>query len=189
MSDLSVLTNGGVVLIASDTLPGLHALATHPDAAEALRVRKASPPGRPFLLLFADLDAVLEFGRPGAATYIDDLRRAWPGPLTALLRPKPKVPREWIHEGHSFAARVPEREELRALLRELGAPLFSTSANEAGEEPARSLREAALRFPELPVLLGENPDASGEASTLVDLTGRTAELLRPGAAPWPPDRS
>lgn len=186
MSELSVLRNGGVVLIATDTLPGLHALATHPKAAEALRICKASPPGRPFLLLFADLEAVLRFGKPGSPEYIQDLERAWPGPLTALLQAKRQTPSHWVHEDYGIAARVPAREELRALLRELDAPLFSTSANQAGEEPARSLTEAAFRFPELHVLLGEYPEASGQASTLVDLTEATPDVLRAGAAPWPP---
>lgn len=186
MSALQVLRDGGVVLLATDTLPGLHALATHPDAAEALRRTKDSPPGRPFLLLFDELDSVLRYGEPGSRSHLAELRRAWPGTLTALLNPTPMAPESWTLDGDSLAARVPAREELRALIADLGAPLFSTSANRAGEDPARTLVEAAARFQDLPVLFKDEAGADGAASTLVDLTGREPLLLREGSAPWPP---
>ncbi len=189
MNGLEVLRKGGVVLLATDTLPGLHALATHPGAAEALRASKDSPPGRPFLLLFHDLESVLRYGEPGSTSHLGALRRAWPGPLTALLNPTPMTPDAWTLDGDSLAARVPARQDLRDLIAELGSPLFSTSANRAGEEPARTLDEAAARFQDLPVLLRDDPEAGGSASTLVDLTGRQALVLREGSAPWPPTRA
>jgi L-threonylcarbamoyladenylate synthase len=186
VSGLEVLRRGGVVLLATDTLPGLHALATHPGAAEALRSCKQSPPDRPFLLLFSSLDEVLRYGEPGSTRHLAALRRAWPGPVTALLNPTPLTPDSWTLDGDSLAARVPAREELRALIEELDAPLFSTSANHAGEEPARSMDEAASRFPEIPLLLSGEDGVEVEASTLVDLTGEEALVLRQGTAVWPP---
>jgi L-threonylcarbamoyladenylate synthase len=180
------LETGGVVLLSTDTLPGLHSLASHPDAAEALRRCKGSPVGRPFLLLFADLESVLRHGAPRSERQLAELRLAWPGPLTALLVPKAETPPSWIHEGRSMAARVPAHPELRAVLARLGAPLFSTSVNRAGETPATSMAEARRRFPSLAVLLDAGSEGPAEASTLVDLTCDPARVLREGAAPWPP---
>ncbi len=185
MNAAGTLRAGKVVLLDTDTLPGLHALATLPAAAQLLRELKGSADGRPFLLLFPSLEAVLRHAvRPKDET-LGLLRRTWPGALTVLLSASESAPPEWIAEGGSIAARVPGCAPLRALLEELGAPLFSTSANRAGEEPATSLEEACARFPQLAFFaLGEV--APGVASTLVDLRGDHPQLLRKGHLPWPP---
>jgi len=179
------LRAGKVILLDTDTLPGLHALATLPGAAQSLRELKGSADRRPFLLLFPSLEAVLRHTvRPKGET-LDLLRRTWPGALTALLSANASAPQQWIAEGGSIAARVPACAPLRALLEELDAPLFSTSANRAGEAPATSLKEARARFPQLAFFaLGEA--APGVASTLVDLRGERPKVLRRGYLAWPP---
>ncbi len=185
MNAAETLRAGKVVLLDTDTLPGLHALASGKGATRKLRDLKGSPQGRPFLLLFACLEDVLRYAHPPQEDRLALLRRAWPGPLTALLGPSERALPEWVAKEGSIAARVPACAPLRSLLAELGAPLFSTSANRAGESPATSLQEASARFPQLAAFsLG---DASpGVASTLVDLRGETVEILRRGHAPWPP---
>jgi L-threonylcarbamoyladenylate synthase len=182
---LERLKAGEVVLLNTETLPGLHAIATLETSAPALSDLKGSVEGRPFLLLFDSVEAVLRHGSPADPYDADRLERTWPGPLTALLGPRPSTPPGWVHEGKTFAARVPESPALRALLSELGAPLFSTSANRAGEDPALSLDEARAAFPALPAFdLGIVP--LGAASTVVDLSVSPGEILRPGAVAWPP---
>ncbi len=185
MNAAETLRAGKVVLLDTDTLPGLHALATLPGAAQSLRELKGSVDRRPFLLLFPSLEAVLRHAARPKEEFLDLLRRTWPGALTVLLSPKESAPPQWIAEGGSIAARVPACAPLRALLEELDAPLFSTSANRAGEAPAESLEEAQRRFPQLASFaLGEV--SPGVASTLVDLRGEHPELLRSGYLAWPP---
>jgi L-threonylcarbamoyladenylate synthase len=174
-----------VVLLTTDSLPGLHVRADQPDAAARLAACKGSPPGRPFLLLFPSREEALRYGRPATTAQGEALERAWPGPLTALLIPTGAAPAAWSGAGTGLAARVPALPRLRQLLEAVGAPLFSTSANLAGQEPAVTLEEAVRRFPDLPAVdLGEG--GARLPSTLVDLTGARDRILRPGAAPWPP---
>ncbi len=176
---------GEVVLLNTETLPGLHALAREPSSVDRLVACKGSVPGRPFLLLFDSLDAVLRHGEPVDPSDVDRLERAWPGPLTALLPPRRSTPDHWVHQGKTIAARVPDSPALRELLAQLEGPLFSTSANRAGEDPATSLEEARARFPELGAWdLGIIP--LGTASTVVDLSRSPGEILRPVAVAWPP---
>lgn len=185
MNAAETLRTGQVVLLDTDTLPGLHALATLPAAAQSLRELKGSAAGRPFLLLFHSLEAVLRYALPPEDEKLELLRRSWPAALTVLLSPRANAPEQWVAEGGSLAARVPGCSPLRALLEELDAPLFSTSANRAGEAPATSLKEASARFPQLESFaLGE--PSPGVASTLVDLRGDRSELLRQGELLWPP---
>jgi len=101
------------------------------------------------------------------------------------LRPTEEAPPAWALLGRSLAARVPDHPVLRDLIGRVGAPLFSTSANRAGEAPATDLAQAAARFPDLPVL-DLAGHAVGRPSTLVDLTTEEAVVLREGAVDWPP---
>jgi L-threonylcarbamoyladenylate synthase len=179
------LRAGEVLLLTTDTLPGLHTLATLPGAAQRLRSCKGSPPGRPFLLLFASADDVLRVARPADVADAALLRRAWPGPLTAVLLPAAGTPGDWTDQGRTLAARVPACEALCELIAEVGGPLFSTSANPAGLPPAIDLAAARDYFPDLEVHdLGGG--ALRAASTIMDLSTSPARLVRQGAAVWPP---
>jgi tRNA threonylcarbamoyl adenosine modification protein (Sua5/YciO/YrdC/YwlC family) len=185
LNAVETLRAGRVVLLDTDTLPGLHALATLPAAAQSLRELKGSADQRPFLLLFPSLEAVLRHALPPREERLELLRRTWPAALTVLLSARAGAPPQWVAEGGSLAARVPGCAPLRALLEELDAPLFSTSVNRAGEAPATSLKEASERFPGLASFaLGEA--SPGIASTLVDLRGDHSEVLRQGELLWPP---
>lgn len=179
------LRAGEAALLSVDTIAGLHASSSLAHTAGLLRSLKGSPEGRPFLLLFDSTESVLRHARPHAA-HEAALRRAWPGPLTALLTPTESAPEAWSKGSGLVAARVPALPELRSLIAALGAPLWSTSANRAGEPPAADMDAARALFPDLVWADFASAGQGGQASTLVDLSGPDARILRPGAAPWPP---
>jgi tRNA A37 threonylcarbamoyladenosine synthetase subunit TsaC/SUA5/YrdC len=84
----------------------------------------------------------------------------------------------------TLAVRIPAHRELRALMYRVG-PLTGTSANRHGKPPSTTVDEA-LRFlvgaPE--IALDGGATAGGPASTLVDLSGPEARVLRPGRCAW-----
>ena len=176
---VDALRSGGVVLLQTDTLPGLHALATINGAGGRIARVKGHRQERPYLLLVDSVEAALALGHPADPALSDVLRRLWPGELTALLRPQPSTPPEWTDQGRTVGVRVPAAAALRAFLAALPGPLFSTSANLPGEEPARTLAEARASFPDLlAVELGIEPRQG--ASTIVDFTVNPPNLVRPG---------
>lgn len=185
---LDALRAGEVVLLNTETLPGLHASAALESSVQRLAELKGSPAGRPFLLLFDSTESVLRYGAPVDPHDADALEDSWPGPLTALLTPTGRAPAHWIHEEKTIAARVPDAPPLRRLIAELGGPLFSTSANRAGEPPAEDLETARRHFPRLASSDLETRPL-GAPSTVVDLSVAPGRILRPGAATWPPRRA
>ena len=180
------LRRGDVILMDTDTLPGLHALATVPGASGRLTELKGHRPDSAYLLLVKSADEALDLGGPASGAQAGQLREIWPAPLTALLVPAPTTPVEWTRDGRSIGVRVPATPDLRAFLAELGGPLPSTSANRAGDPPAADLEAARMCFPELGVLeLGTKP--VGTNSTIVDYTVNPANLVRAGIIAFDPE--
>ena len=169
----------GVVILPTDTLPGLHARLDRPQALARLHALKGRTEARPFLVLCSDLAVVTVLTASLSTTVHRFLTRLWPGPFTAIL------PAAKHLSVSTVAVRVPEPESLRGLLARSG-PLASTSANQAGCEPALDVSAAAELFPELPVWRAALPASCGKASALVDLTGDRPRTIRPGRIALPP---
>lgn len=169
----------------TDTVPGLHALATVPGAADRITELKGGRPDRAYLLLVESADEAFGLGGPATPAQLRQLRQIWPAPLTALLIPATTTPADWTLDGNSVGVRVPAAAALRAVLAELGGPLFSTSANRAGHSPAPDLVAASECFPDLLVLALES-EAVGDHSTIVDYTVNPANLVRAGIIAFDP---
>ncbi len=185
-----LLAGGGVVLLPTDTLPGLHCRADAAAAVARLQALKGRDPARPLLLLCADAEQALGLAAPLAAAALAYARRCWPGPFTLVLPRGAAAPEAACGAELTVACRVPASPELRALVLAAGGPLASTSANRTGEPPCPTLEEAAG-------LLGERVDAVlvdwlPEAATppgpsaLLDLSVWPPRLLRRGPCPPPP---
>ena len=183
MNPVARLSRGEILILPTDSIPGLHSLSTLVGARARLAALKHSPPERAFLLLVADVDAALALTSTTPAQ-VELLRRAWPGPYTFLLRPRPGSPPDWVGAEGRIALRVPAHAGLRSLLHELAAPLYSSSVNRAGEDPATDLAAASQRFPDL-VAVELGGGGGSLASTLVDLGLDEPRLVRAGAGPWP----
>ena len=159
----------------TDTVYGIHGVA--PDAMHALRALKGRDARKPFLLLMADTAAVERYIE---AEVPPELARLWPGALTLVLPAR---------VGGTVAVRVPRPPWLRAMLRDVERPLFSTSANPPGAAPARSGRQVRAWFGcRIDLIVDDGVVADSPPSTLVDATGSQARVLRLGAVDIGQDR-
>ena len=170
----------------TDTLPGLHALATVPGAADRITKLKGARPDRAYLLLVGSADEAFDLGGPATPAQSRQLRNIWPAPLTALLIPAATTPVDWTLGGDSIGVRVPEEPALRKILKELGGPLLSSSANRTGDPPAPDLAVASECFPELPALALETEPVR-QGSTIVDYTVNPPNLIRAGIVAFDPE--
>ena len=160
-----VLRAGGVALLPTDTIYGLHALATNDQAAARIRSMKDRGDDKPFVIIASSVEQLEKLG----ATIPDALRNIWPAPLTAIL----------ASGETTIAARIPDLPWLRALLDRTG-PLVSTSANRSGEPPITTpemLADDLLAV--LDALLDAGP-REGQPSTIVDFTGDEPRVVREG---------
>ncbi len=171
------LGDGAVLLLPTDTIYGLHALADSEDAVARVAAIKGRDGDKPFVVLGASAADFEKIGITIPERYRQQLDGLWPAPLTAIL--PLQTPIAASRGAQTLACRVPALDWLRELLARTG-PLVSTSANRSGQPPVD--RPDALEL-SLQTLLDGIVDAgalSGEPSTIVDLSSDTPEIKRTG---------
>lgn len=170
-----MLLAGGVVAYPSDTVYGLLCRADYREAVERIRRMKGSPPGRPFILLVDGLDMAQRVADVSDPEISAILAIRWPGRLTVVLPAVEGCPPWVIGEEETVAVRHPADPLSGLLLRGVGQPLVSTSANLSGGSPALNLDAVPRRLLEKADLLldaGTLPPSS--PSTIIRLLrGRT----------------
>ena len=186
----AALAAGGVLILPTDTVCGLHARADRPSAVARLTELKGRAAGQPLLVLAASLDQARELCLPLTDLQAAHCASAWPGPFTFILPAGPGSPPAVCDtERRTVAIRVPARQDLRQLIERAGAPLASTSANRRGSPPLADLALAVAVFGSLTDgwWAGEDPaGTAGQPSALIDLTCDPPAVLRPGPRPLPP---
>jgi L-threonylcarbamoyladenylate synthase len=180
------LVRGAVVIIPTDTLYGLAVDPFNPDAVDRVFALKGRPADRALPLVAADVAQVDEWigGLSPLASRLAS--RFWPGPLTLVVPAPPALAAGVAGDRGSVGVRVPAHPVTRRLCAAAGRPLTATSANVSGKSSTDDPDAAAASFDDgdVDILLDAGRTPGGEASTLVDVTGIDARLIRSGAIPW-----
>ena len=171
------LTAGGVVLLPTDTIYGLHALASNDEAVQRIAAMKGREDTKPFVVIGPSLESFAEVGidaPPDVRTLLESL---WPAPLTAIL--PLRRPISASRGMATLAVRVPALQWLRGLTLRTG-PLASTSANRSGEPPLHDPKTIARDLLDHLSGVADAGLLEGEPSAIVDFTGPEPRVLREG---------
>ena len=109
--------------------------------------------------------------------------RFWPGPLTLVLRRRADSGLSLLASAglDTVAVRAPAHEDAQTLLRETGRPIAAPSANRSGRvSPTEAGHVAEELGDRIPLVLDGGRTLVGLESTVLDLSGEAAVLLRPG---------
>lgn len=179
-----VLRAGQLVVLPTDTVYGLAAALSQPEAIARIYEVKRRPPERPIALLVDRISEVEQV----AASIPEEARllmeKFWPGGLTILLPKKADLPDVITAGGPTVAVRMPDHPVARALIRRLGAPLPTTSANRHAQPSPRTAEEARSQIGEdVAIILDAGPAPGGIDSTVLDVLSTPARVLRAGAIP------
>jgi L-threonylcarbamoyladenylate synthase len=172
-----LLRDGCVVLLPTDTIYGLHTVATDPAAVERLAGIKGRDETKPFIVLAASVGQLRELGISASPELLQALDSIWPAPLTAIL--PLSTPIAASRGATTLAVRIPALAWLRELLEKAG-PLVSTSANQAGEPPAIAPQNVARELQERLDAIVDGGTRDGEPSAILDLTGDEPRFIREG---------
>lgn len=171
------LQRNELVVLPTDTVYGIAADAFSPTGVQALLDAKGRTAQSPPPVLIGNLDTL-----NALADFVPNIARKlaetfWPGALTMIFKAQPALTWELGETKGTVALRMPDHKIALALLAETG-PLAVSSANLTGE-PAATTCQQALDYlgDSVKVYLDAGNSPKGEASTILDMTGLTEEIV------------
>ena len=178
----ALLRSGRLVAFGTETVYGLGADATDERAVAAIFAAKARPSFNPLISHYPDAESA--FAHVAASPLAWRLAEAfWPGPLTLVLPRGKNCPVALLTSAglDALAVRVPAHPVALALLRAVGVPLAAPSANRSGRASSTTVEHVLQELDDrIDAVLDSGASPVGVESTVLDLTGETPMLLRPG---------
>ncbi|EGJ39027.1 threonylcarbamoyl-AMP synthase [Streptococcus sanguinis] len=173
------LAAGGAVVLPTETVYGLFAQALNEEAVERVYELKRRPRDKALNLNVASLEEIYAFSK-NQPSYLDHLYQAFlPGPLTIILQANDRVP-AWINSGkETVGFRIPKHPVTLDLIRKYG-PLIGPSANLSGKASGTSFQQIMMDFQEEVSGVEDDDSLTGQDSTILDLSGEKALILRQG---------
>lgn len=181
----ALLRDGALVGFPTETVYGLGADARNARAVAGIFEAKGRPHFNPLICHYPDAAAAFADVRADARAEAV-AARFWPGPLTLVLPRRPECRVDLLAGAglDTLAVRVPDHPLALALLRAAGVPVAAPSANRSGQvSPTTAAHVLAGLAGRIAAVLDAGPCAVGVESTVLDLTGTGAVLLRPGGVP------
>lgn len=183
---LATLKHGGVMLYPTDTVYGLGCDALDVEAIECINNIKSRDTQKPILVLVSDQTMAEKYG-----VWNDTAKKLanifLPGPLTILVQKTEVLPDLLTAESPMIGIRVPDNAFCTELVRRLGNPITSTSANISGQQPATTVDEILETLGgnahDIDLVIEETDRVitSPTPSTLVKVEGEDVTVLREGA--------
>ena len=176
-----ILRKGGLVAFPTETVYGLGADALNADASAKIYAAKGRPSDNPLIVHIADTGAVYELASNVPQKAVMLMEAFWPGPLTIILNKKKIVPDGTTGGLDTVAIRMPSHPVAMKLIKESGVYIAAPSANTSGR-PSPTLAEHVIEDMNgrIDMILDGGAVGIGIESTIVDLTGETPTILRPG---------
>jgi L-threonylcarbamoyladenylate synthase len=183
------LKAGSLVAFPTETVYGLGADATNPDAVARIYKAKGRPVDHPLIVHLGDMQEIAEWSDEIPDYAIALARIFWPGPMTLILK-RSSLAKDFITGGQeTVGLRVPDHVIALALLNEFkkigGKGIAAPSANRFGHvSPTTSAAVTAelLEYlEENDLILDGGPSQVGVESTIIDCTSVLPKILRPGA--------
>lgn len=180
------LRAGALVAFPTETVYGLGARARDPLAVRQVFAQKGRPADHPLIVHLADATWLPRWARLDGATAgrVAALADAfWPGPLTLILPRAAGVPDEVTGGLDTVGLRVPGHPLARALIAAVGEGVAAPSANRFGRVSPTTAAHVRAEFGDAVAVLDGGACGVGVESTILDLSGDTPALLRPGGIP------
>ena len=185
----SVLMAGGLVAFPTETVYGLGADASNAAAVARIYSVKGRPADHPLIVHVSSMDGLGDWAREVPSYAISLARDFWPGPMT-LVVPRSDLAGDFVTGGQdTVGVRVPAHPValglLEAFVRAGGKGVAAPSANRFGNVSPTSAQAVATELGDFladgdQILDGGACDV-GVESTIIDCTGDTPKILRPGA--------
>ncbi len=178
---VAILRSGGVVVYPTDSCYALGCLVGDKEAMQRIRAIRGAGSTHNFTLVCRDLSEIATYARVDNPTF-RLLKAHTPGPYTFILSATHEVPRRLQHpKRKTIGIRIPQHPISQAILTELREPIMSSTLMLAGEaQPLTDPGDMRARLEHRVDLVIDGGPCGFEPTTVVDLSGSTAVLVRIG---------
>ncbi|MBZ5565391.1 MAG: threonylcarbamoyl-AMP synthase [Acidobacteriia bacterium] len=179
-----LIVAGKVVAFPTDTFYGLAADPFNLAAiTEIFRIKRRTA-DRPLPLLVDSIDQAVDLANDPPRLFFTLAQKFWPGPLTLVVAASRQIPLKVTANTGKVGLRWPKAPFAVALIAASARPLTGTSANLSEMAACSTAADVEQQIGDsLPLILDGGRTEGKSASTVVDLTGERARILRPGAIP------
>lgn len=177
----SILREGGLVGIPTETVYGLGANGLNEEAVAHIFEAKGRPQDNPLILHIPSADHLERYCKEIPLTAYRLAEAYWPGPLTMILKRKPIVPDVVTAGLDTVGMRCPSHPLCHAILEAADVPVAAPSGNTSGRpSPTTAAHMWEDMDGKIDAIVDGGPCSVGVESTIIDLTETPARLLRPG---------
>ena len=176
-----ILRSGGLIAFPTETVYGLGADATNAQAIARIFTAKGRPHTNPLIVHIADAQIARRYAAtwPDAATKLAEA--FWPGPISLVLPKSPDIVDAVTAGRGTVGLRVPDHPLALELLRAFDGPIAAPSANKSNRISPTTAQHVRDELGDaVDLLLDGGPCRVGIESTVLDLSGDTPTILRPG---------
>ena len=175
-----LLRRGELVAFPTETVYGLGANALDSAAVREIFAAKGRPADNPLIVHIWDREQLAQVCHvpPLAEKLMDAF---WPGPLTLLMPRRESIPLVVTASLPTVAVRMPSHPVAAALLKACNVPVAAPSANRSGKpSPTTAHHVLEDMNGRIPLILDGGDCEVGVESTVLDISGETPCILRPG---------
>lgn len=176
---VETLKQGGVIAYPTDTTYGIGCDIFNKRGIKNIYQIKQRDARKPFSFICADLSDAANYAHVSNFAF-KIMKRHLPGPYTFVLEATRIVPDSLTTRQKTVGIRIPNDEIAMAIVRELGHPLVTTSANLTGEAPLHDPQEIDLAMGHMLDIVIDGGIRYGDPSTVISLIDDRIEILREG---------
>ncbi len=174
------LSRGSVIAYPTDTTYGLGCDIFSRQGVRAIYQIKQRDARKPFSFICADLSDVANYAHVSNFAF-KIMKRHLPGPFTFVLEATRVVPDSLVTRQKTVGIRIPDEPIAQAIVRELGHPLVTTSANLSGEAPLHDPLEIERQLGKQLAMVIDAGVRLGDPSTVISLIDDRVDILREGS--------
>lgn len=182
---VSSLSKGGVIIYPTDTIYGLGCDIYQQKAIERIcRIKQVNPQKAQLSFICHDLSDLSQYTKSISTPLYRMLKSYLPGPYTFILPASKEVPKILKSKKDTIGIRVPDNNIARAIVKELGHPILSTTLPGDMVEEYTDPELMYANFEKLVDIVADGGIGGMVPSTVIDCTGDEPVIIRQGAGEW-----
>ncbi len=176
-----IIKRGGLVAFPTETVYGLGGDALNEESSGKIYAAKGRPSDNPLIVHICEIEALEKITKDVPEEAYILAKKFWPGPLTMILKSSGIVPLKTTGGLDTVAIRMPSDKVALEFIKASGGYVAAPSANISGRpSPTRARYVMEDMDGRIDAVIDGGDNAIGLESTIIDLTDKTMQVLRPG---------